>query len=165
MPANGFTHEPRNSQIIDWYTPKYIFYALNLEFDLDPCSAGAGNDFVPAVHRYTISDDGLNRQWFGSVFCNPPYGKQTGYWLKKMSEHRNGVALVFARTGTKWWQEIAPTTDSICFVAGRIRFVNGFTKQISSAAGADSVLMAWGDVCSNAVKQSKLGMCMKLDAK
>lgn len=161
MPSHGFSHEPRNSTTIDWYTPQYIFDAINLSFDLDPCSAGEDKDCVPASNRYTILDDGLNKDWFGLVFCNPPYGSQTSIWLDKMSQHQNGIALVFARSGTRWWQKVAPTTTSICFVAGRIKFINGQTNKTQSAAGADSVLMAWGEISANALKQSKLGMCMK----
>ena len=31
---------------------------------------------------------------------NPPYGKFTAKWLEKFINHRNGIALVFARTDT-----------------------------------------------------------------
>lgn len=163
MPSHGFSHESRNSKTIDWHTPLHIFTALDLTFDLDPCSAGENKDFVPARHRYTIQDNGLIKDWFGLVFCNPPYGSETKLWLNKMSQHKNGIALVFARTGTRWWQELAPTTSLICFIAGRIKFVNGQTNEVQAAAGADSVLMAWGDISANALRQSHLGMGMKLD--
>lgn len=33
----GWTHEAP-SATIDWYTPDYIFQALAVTFDLDPCS-------------------------------------------------------------------------------------------------------------------------------
>ena len=165
MPSHGFSHEARNSTKIDWFTPPHIFNALGLTFDLDPCSAGEGKDCVPAINRYTIEDDGLKKDWFGLVFCNPPYGSQTSFWLEKMSQHKNGIALVFARSGTKWWQKLAPTTSLICFMSGRVKFINGQTNKIEAAAGADSVLMAWGDTSANALRQSKLGLCMKLDTR
>lgn len=162
MASHGFTHEPRYSTQIDWYTPPHIFDALGIIFDLDPCSAGAGQDRVPASSRFTISDDGLAQTWHGTVWCNPPYGDQTGAWLSRMKQHGNGIALVFARTGTRWWQDVAPSTDVICFVSRRIRFINGQTGDIGAAAGADSVLMAWGTRSATAVLNSGLGMCMSM---
>ncbi len=35
-------HEPCVGASDDWYTPPFIFDALGLVFDLDPCSPGAG---------------------------------------------------------------------------------------------------------------------------
>ena len=32
---------------------------------------------------------------------NPPYGSETPKWLKKLSEHGNGIALIYARTETR----------------------------------------------------------------
>jgi len=32
---------------------------------------------------------------------NPPYGNRTKQWMKKMAEHDNGIALIFARTETR----------------------------------------------------------------
>jgi phage N-6-adenine-methyltransferase len=158
MAALGFTHEPRHSTKIDWYTPPHIFDALGLVFDLDSCSAGAGVDYVPAASRFTMSDDGLAQTWYGTVWCNPPYGSQTGAWLSRMKQHGNGIALVFARTGTRWWHDVAPSADLICFISGRVRFINGQTGEVGAAAGADSVLMAWGLRSATAVLNSGLGM-------
>ena len=153
----GFTHEPRHSERVEWYTPPHIFEALAMQFDLDPCSAGEGNDFVPATHRFTLEDDGLKQQWHGLVWCNPPYGNQTGDWMQRMANHNNGIALVFARTGTRWWQRYAISCSLICFINGRVRFINGSTGLPASAAGADSALLAWGSAASEAVRRSNLG--------
>ena len=40
----------------EWYTPPEIFDALNITFDLDPCSPGI-NHWVPAKNVYTKQDD------------------------------------------------------------------------------------------------------------
>jgi hypothetical protein len=163
--GSKFGHEPRASRAFEWYTPPHIFTALGLVFDLDPCSAGEGEDglrdFVPALRRYTVDDDGLVQDWQGMVWCNPPYGTQTGAWLRKMKEHNNGIALVFARTGTRWWQEVVPSSHTVCFIHKRIRFINGQTGSSPSTAGADSALIAWGEVAGEAVYKSKLGICMR----
>ena len=54
-------HEPSIGATSDWYTPPEIFKALDLVFDLDPCSPGPGH-WVPARRIYTKEDDGLRQQ-------------------------------------------------------------------------------------------------------
>jgi hypothetical protein len=78
-----------------WLTPPYVIEALG-EFDLDPC-ASVDRPWDTAKSHYTIEDDGLLQPWFGRVWCNPPYGPKLGPFLRKMAEHENGIALVFAR--------------------------------------------------------------------
>ena len=158
----GFTHEPSNSEKIEWYTPPNIFEKLSFTFDLDVCSAGEGKDHVPARSRYTKEDNGLIQPWHGTVWCNPPYGKYTAKWLRLMAKHDDGIALVFARTGTKWWHEVVPTTNVVCFISGRLRFINGNDGRMGSSAGSDSVLLAWGGVATEVVLASKIGLCAKV---
>lgn len=160
MTARGFTHEPPHSLTVEWYTPPHVFDALGLVFDLDPCSAGIGLDYVPARERFTVLDNGLSQIWSGTVWCNPPYGDQTAQWLQRMKLHGDGVALVFARTGTRWWHDVAPSADVCCFVRGRIRFINGSTRAVAKSPGADSVLLAWGSRAAHAVVRSNLGHCV-----
>ena len=38
----------------EWYTPRAIFDALGVVFDLDPCSPGAEH-WVPARKVYTVA--------------------------------------------------------------------------------------------------------------
>jgi len=141
--------------------PPHIFKALGLIFDLDPCSAGVGKDCVPALNRFTIRENGLAHDWFGTVWCNPPYGSATKTWLKRMQQHGDGIALVFARTGTRWWHEVVPSTTVICFIAGRLSFINSKTGMANTSAGADSVLLTWGTRSAAAVTQSNLGLCCR----
>lgn len=81
---------------MEWYTPSSIFDALDLTFDLDPCSPGAGKSFVPARRHLTAQDDGLASPWGRDelVFMNPPYGSLTAPFMRKLAEHGNGIALV-----------------------------------------------------------------------
>ncbi|NCZ55809.1 MAG: hypothetical protein EBY86_04055, partial [Acidimicrobiia bacterium] len=32
-------------------------------------------------------------------------------------------ALVFARTGTKWWHETVTSASLVCFISGRLKFI------------------------------------------
>jgi hypothetical protein len=49
----------------DWYTPKWIFDALGLVFDLDVSSPVGGIPWLPTVQYFTLLDDGLQQQWGG----------------------------------------------------------------------------------------------------
>lgn len=156
----GFSHESARNESIEWYTPPEVFTALGLTFDLDPCSAGEGQDFVPARNRFTIHDDGLSQPWEGLVWCNPPYGRHTAAWMRRMSEHGNGIALVFARTDPEWFQRLAPTVSAVQFISGRVRFYAGTREERGGTPGAGSMLLAWGEVSREALLQSGLGVVL-----
>lgn len=139
---------------VEWYTPKWVFEELDLTFDLDPASPHDHETFVPAVRKLTVFDDGLSQDWSGRVWLNPPYGKATPFWMSRMNAHGNGVALVFSRTDTSWWQESLRGCDAALFVAGRINFVPGHeNKHKRSRAGAGTVLFAWGADCAAALQK------------
>lgn len=85
----------------EWYTPKWIFDGLDLTFDLDVSSDVDGISMCPAKHKYTIKDNGLQQNWIGTVWMNPPYSKPTP-WIEKFIEHADGIALVpFSKS--KWF--------------------------------------------------------------
>jgi hypothetical protein len=142
-----------------WFTPQYIFDAIGLEFDMDPCSPGAGLTNVPAKKHLTIVEDGLVTPWEGTVFVNPPYGKHTPVWMKKLADHGDGIALVFARTDVKWFQENVDRSSAVCFIASRVKFHKGHIGAGSQVGtpGAGSMLIAYGDKSAEALKKSGLG--------
>lgn len=154
----GFTHESGANKSVEWYTPPEIFDALGLVFDLDPCSPGEGKDFVPAEHRFTLADDGLSKPWFGTAFVNPPYGKHTPAWLAKLADHGDGVALVFARTDTRWCQEAMAGASAVCFIASRVRFYAGGRVERGGTPGCGSMLIAFGGTARQAVLGCGLGV-------
>lgn len=157
----GFGHESGGMKSVEWYTPPEVFEALGLQFDLDPCSPGAGKTFVPARKHYTEAEDGLASPWHGCVFVNPPYSKHTAAWMRKFAQHRNGVALVFSRTGARWFQEFLADADVICFISGRVRFFRGnTTDRAGDNPGADSMLVGYGEKATRAILNSGLGVCV-----
>lgn len=112
----------------EWATPKDFFDTLNEEFDftLDPC---ATTDNAKCDKFYTKEQDGLKQDWSGErVFCNPPYGKVIGDWVKKCSEEAKKpnttvVALIPARTDTRYFHEyIYHKAKEIRFIKGRLKF-------------------------------------------
>lgn len=159
-PRRGFGHESPRIESIEWFTPPEIFDALGLRFDLDPCSPGSGKSFVSADRHYTIDDDGLASPWLPgeTVWVNPPYGTATQAWMRRLADHGNGIALVFARTDVRWFQDVGATADLICFVSGRIKFYRGNATDLPGTPGAGSMLMAYGDKAAAALRTSNLGV-------
>lgn len=78
-----------------WLTPQWLVKSLG-EFDLDPCSP-LNRPWNTAKQHYTVHDNGLVLPWNGRVWLNPPYGNELHKWLFKMSQHLNGIALIFGR--------------------------------------------------------------------
>ncbi len=98
-----------------WATPTAVYDALNAEFDfnLDPCPLDGDVDGL------SLSCDWRGRR----VFCNPPYGRGLGDWLKRAEETLVAVYLLPARTDTRWFHDLVlPTACEIRFIRGRLRF-------------------------------------------
>ena len=114
-----------SSDRMDWETPQALFDELNAEygFTLDPCSTHAN---AKCENHYTAEDDGLALPWGGVVFCNPPYGRSIGDWIRKCSEEaarcETIVALVPARTDTRWFHEYIYHRAEVVFLRGRLKF-------------------------------------------
>ena len=64
----------------EWLTPPEIIKALG-DFDLDPCSP-INRPWNTAKNHFNINDNGLMQNWFGRVWCNPPYGKYAEHFLE-----------------------------------------------------------------------------------
>jgi phage N-6-adenine-methyltransferase len=151
----GFTHDSVANKTVEWYTPKWIFNALNLKFDLDPCHPEEKLDWIPAAKHYSEKDNGLIQEWTGRIWLNPPYGKHTSEWLAKMHDHRNGIALVFARTDCKWFHDYCTKADAILFIKSRVKFIDGLGVTSKSGAGSGSMLIAWGSDNVEALKKMR----------
>ncbi len=151
---------PGTGATAEWYTPPHIFEALAVNFDLDPAAPPGGVPWIPARRYFTRRDDGLTQPWTGRTWVNPPYGQQTPLWLARLAEHGDGIALVFARSDTSWFQTYASQATALCFIAGRLKFVPGDGRTGASTAGAPSLLMAYGLTCAVAVAQSGLGQTL-----
>jgi hypothetical protein len=166
----GFTHEPPAGGSPEWYTPPELFAALGLIFDLDPCAPALPvAPWIPTRTRFSLPDDGMARPWSGRVWLNPPYAAETARWVGKLAQHGNGIALVFVRSCTPWWQSAVARSTAVCFIAGRVNFREGSPAQRrgrrrDSRAGAPSCLIAFGDECAVALVGSALGVVAELGA-
>lgn len=122
MSLNNNVHY--SSQTDLWATPQEFFdkYNEKFTFTLDPC-ATADNAKCPTF--FTKENDGLAQEWTGSVWMNPPYGREIGHWMKKAYESSQKgatvVCLVPSRTDTRWWHDYAMKGE-IEFIKGRLKF-------------------------------------------
>lgn len=76
----------------DCYTPRWVFDAMGLRFDLDVAAPLGGPRHVPATAYYTAEEDGLTAPWAGLVWCNPPYSKFRP-WAERWAQHPTGVLM------------------------------------------------------------------------
>lgn len=126
----------------EWFTPKYIFDALGCEFDFDPAGPVLGGH-VPAD---TICyGSGLEREWRGFVWMNPPFGGRNGIWpwLEKFFQHGNGIALTPDRTSAPWFQWAAIRASALLFVSPKVKFERP-DGTLGKSPGCGTVLMAAG---------------------
>jgi len=109
----------------DYYTPKWLFDALKVEFDLDVACPPEGPLHTPAKRFYSMKHDGLTQPWEGRVWMNPPYSGPKP-WVERFIEHANGIALLpFAKS--KWHQDLWDSDASMVYVRV-ITFVKGDTN-------------------------------------
>lgn len=173
-------HQSTKNETNTWLTPPSILKSLG-EFDLDPCAA-IGQPWPTAKVHFTEKENGLIMPWKNidhhthitnsewetipcisviknpRVWLNPPYSTALIIqFMKKMAEHNNGIALVFARTETKFFQQyVFPVCSSILFFDKRIAFYSVNGQQAKSSGGAPSVLIGYGDHNSQAISDSGL---------
>ena len=73
----------------------------------------------------------------GAVFCNPPYGRETGKWVRKAwEEAQKGTTIVLlipARTDTAYFHDYIYGWAEIRFVRGRLRFTDEEGKAYQAA--------------------------------
>lgn len=103
------------------YTPKWVFEALGVTFDLDvsaPIDLSQSN--VPAANSYNELTDGLSQNWQGNVWMNPPYSQMTP-WANKFREHGHGIALLPV-SRSKWFNAMWQEADGITITPHNLKF-------------------------------------------
>ncbi|MDK2888049.1 MAG: hypothetical protein PWP72_927 [Thermoanaerobacter sp.] len=115
-----------SSRTGEWETPQTFFEALNAEFrfTLDVCACPEN---AKCLRYFTPEQNGLLQPWAPETcWMNPPYGREIGRWVEKAyNEARRGavvVALLPARTDTRWWHRYVMRAAEIRFVKGRLKF-------------------------------------------
>lgn len=118
----------------EWYTPvQHIELARTVlgEIDLDPASSLIANQQVKAARFFSQASNGLEKDWAGRVWLNPPYAQPAiAHFADKMvSEWNRGevtgaIVLTHNYTDTAWFQKLAHAAAALCFTRGRVRFVS-----------------------------------------
>lgn len=136
----------------EWETPQWLFDELDKEFErqinIDVCATKKN----AKCHVYfTKKDNGLIIPWIiyaskmrSICWMNPPYGKEIGKWIKKAYEESlRGVmtiALLPARTDTKWFHNYIYNKAEIRFLKGRLKFSNS-----KNSAPFPSMIVIWNN--------------------
>ena len=126
---DGFAHAGVDNQAHEgksnvWLTPRFILDALG-PFDLDPC---AEPGWPTATQHISLPDNGLVAEWNGFVLL-----------------YNHGIALVFARTDTRWFQRAASKCSAMFFLVPRVTFLKP-DHSTDTNAGCGSCLIAFGDL-------------------
>lgn len=118
----------------EWYTPSdHIALARQVMggIDLDPASSHVANRVVQAATFFSAETNGLDKQWAGRVWLNPPYAQPfIAQFAEKMVQEWNrgyvksAIVLTHNYTDTAWFQGLAQRASAICFTRGRVRFVS-----------------------------------------
>lgn len=141
--AMGSHHKPNKGVTDTWLTPLDVIRKFNdygTHFDLDPC-AFPGHQ--TADRLICEPENGLAAEWKGRVWLNPPYSN-VQEWLEKLERHGNGIALVFARTETKWAQWALQRARAVLLPAGRFTFLKPDGSKPVGNAGAPSMFLSFG---------------------
>lgn len=133
----------------DWYTPPWIFEGLNDTFSLDVCTPPGGVPWIPCEDYFTPDDDGLSLDWWGFVWCNPPYSSPTK-WCDKWVEHGNGIIVLRADLSLRGQGAAFAAASSIFVPTPRLQFVNGHGEK-HNAVTFSTVLLGAGERANDAL--------------
>lgn len=108
-----------------WETPQELFDSLDsvFHFDLDVCAVPEN---AKCENFFSPDQDGLAMPWYGTCWCNPPYGRLVGRWVKKaFDSYLEGCSVVMllpSRTDTRWFHDYIYGIADIYFLRGRLKF-------------------------------------------
>ncbi len=151
-----------SSERHNWMTPPELFEQLHthMNFELDPC---AEKDNL-GLCFYDKKMNGLTRSWKDMIcFVNPPYGREQKKWIEKALQEKRSVSvfLIPARVDTKLWQDVIfKKASKICFLKGRVKFIDPTTNKKTNSSPFPSALVLFN--ASFFVKKSFVKACSKM---
>lgn len=129
----------------EWYTPaRYIEMAREVmgSIDVDPASNATAQAVVQAKTHYTIDTNGLDKDWHGNLWMNPPYSNPE---IQNFVEHlivqvskgnvKEAIVLTNNSADTGWHREMQDACTRMCTTTGRIRFESPTRQGNSPAMG------------------------------
>ena len=146
-------HVANNSGENEWYTPsQYIESARRVmgRIELDPASSDEANKTVKADRHFTKESNGLEQDWSGKVWMNPPYAQPLIADFCNLLDLSvtsgsvpEAIALVNNGTETAWFQTLLRTAKAVCFPKGRIKFIDMHGNP-SGAPLQGQAILYWG---------------------
>ncbi len=166
-------HLARSTGDVEWHTPGHIIERARRvmgEIDLDPASNVIANKTVQARQFYSQADDGLQQDWFGRVWLNPPYsnGLMDKFIDRLASAVQGGavteaIVLVNNATETQWFRRLMEICAVLCLPTGRIWFYRDSTAGKASAPLQGQAIIYVGENSSRFAREfGDMGVCLIL---
>jgi hypothetical protein len=148
--AKGKPHVSHSTGESEWYTPSiYIEAARQVmgSIDCDPASSKKANEIVKAATYFTKQTDGRKQVWHGNIWLNPPYTQPLvsefcELLVKKYKEGevQQACVLVNNATETNFFQEMLTVCSVVCFIKGRVKFVDTEGKESGAPLQGQAIL-------------------------
>lgn len=138
-------HAPEGGRSNEWYTPKYIFDAMGVRFDLAVAAPPDWRETTFCPCDDAITENSLDKPWPGFIWMNPPFSdRRNGVqpWHDKFFQH-HGVMIAADRTSAPWWQLAARKCDALLFIDGKPKFIRP-DGSVGRQPGDGMVLFARG---------------------
>jgi phage N-6-adenine-methyltransferase len=126
----------------EWATPWDFFDSLNYEFGFTVDAAATKENakcskYIALEESHHADPDALTVNWglHETVWLNPPYSRIRDFMSKAAEESvRNTVvALVPARTCTRWWHDACRQAHEVRLIKGRLKFGGAGSAPFPSA--------------------------------
>ncbi len=139
----------------EWTTPADLFAELKsiFRFTLDACATPAN---AKCKRFFTRKENALRQEWRGTVWMNPPYGREIGLFVQKAyDESCKGatvVCLLPSSTDTYWWHRWVKR-GQVIYLRGRLRFRGARENAPFPAA----LVIFWGGRLGDAIRPFDCG--------
>ena len=164
-------HVSQNTGQVEWYTPpEYIEAARQVmgSIDLDPATSEVAQKNVKAKQYFTAEEDGLELDWAGNVWLNPPYAadlverfvdRLCGFFKVSVPQ---AILLVNNATETDWGQLAAKYAAAICFPLHRIKFLNEDNEPVGAPLQGQAIYYFGDAIDRFLVAFSSFGFCVRI---
>lgn len=150
--SRDMSHWENQGKSDEWYTPEYVFSALDTVFDVDVAGRKCPAYCVPS--ESVIEDESLVKVWEGFAWMNPPFGGRNSLdiWMHKFFIHGNGIALTPDRTSAPWFRGSWLKADMVMFTP-KIKFLRP-DGSLGKSPSNGTALWAIGNKGVNALRQA-----------